>query len=403
MPRTILARPPGGATSRVRKRYAIHQKLQLLEECNRIQRVENLSLRSAAATMGISHTVLVRWYKAHPRLVDSLGKKKAICEGPVGQLDCIREDLLQWIFAQRKQGIAVTITHVMYKASSLLWQQQENAFKDKGFTARLLAVTRFLAKNDFVCRTKMDKATRSPVDVYEEATAFMARSRPSLCGPHRDPRWIWNMDQMPVYFSYHRSKMLAKHRIKTVHVRKSMSDTRQATCVLMCMAADNFLCPMIIYKGKAAGDIAKRELKHHDPTLVYACQGAAWMDEVCMLWWADEILKLYLKYNLPPPGIVPIILLDAYQCHMMASVTNKIAKLGIKIIHIPGGCTGLCQPLDVGINKPFKARVRALWEEWMIKEIDHTGMVYVPTRKDISSWVAQVVWGMDRKNLMRTA
>jgi hypothetical protein len=163
------------------------------------------------------------------------------------------------------------------------------------------------------------------------------------------------MDQTPVYFSYHHSKMLAKHGIKTVHVHKSRSDTRQATCALMCTAAGNFLCPMIIYKGKAAGDIAKRELKHHNPTSVYACQDAAWMDEVCMLWWADEIFKPYLKYNPPPPGIVPIILLGAYQCHMMASITNKIAELGIEIIHIPGGCTGLCQPLDVGINKPFKA------------------------------------------------
>ena len=50
---------------------------------------------------------------------------------------------------------------------------------------------------------------------------------------------------------------------------------------------------------------------------------------------------------------------------MMASVTNAIAELGIEIIHIPGGCTGLTQPLDVGINKPFKSRVRVLWEEWM--------------------------------------
>ena len=62
-----------------------------------------------------------------------------------------------------------------------------------------------------------------------------------------------------------------------------------------------------------------------------------------------------------------------------------------------------CQPLDIGINKPFKARVRALWEEWMINEIDWTGMVYTPTREDISSWVAQVVWGMDGKPLMRNA
>jgi hypothetical protein len=109
-----------------------------------------------------------------------------------------------------------------------------------------------------------------------------------------------------------------------------------------------------------------------------------------------------LKYDLPPPQIVPVILLDVYQCHMMASVTDKIAILGIEIIHIPDGCTGLCQPLDVGIRS-FKSRVRALWEEWMIDEIDHTGMVYAPTCEDISSWVAEVVWGMDGKNLMRNA
>jgi hypothetical protein len=95
MPRTILVRPPGGATGRVRRRYAVRQKLQLLAECNKLRREENLSLRGAAAAMSIPHTVLVRWTKARPRLIASLGgRKKAICEGPVGQLDCIREELL---------------------------------------------------------------------------------------------------------------------------------------------------------------------------------------------------------------------------------------------------------------------------------------------------------------------
>ena len=229
MPRTILVRPPGGATGRVRRRYAIRQKLQLLEECNRLRRVENLSLWGAAATMSIPHTVLVRWTKARPRLIASLGRMKAICEGPVGQLDCIREELLQWIFARREQGIAVTMHHVVYKAFSILRHQQEDAFKDKGFEAHLGAVTHFLAKYNFVYRTKTNEATRSPAEVYEESTAFMARSRPSLRGPHRDKRWIWNMDQTPVYFSCHRNKMLAKRGIKTAHVRKSTLDTRQAT------------------------------------------------------------------------------------------------------------------------------------------------------------------------------
>ncbi len=143
-------------------------------------------------------------------------------------------------------------------------------------------MSRWLLKHNYVNRTKMNEVMRPPAEVYEEATLFMAANCPSLCGPHCDPRWILNMDQTLVYFSYHRSKMLAKHGIKTVHVRKSTSDTRQATCALTCMAAGNFLQPMLIYKGKLTGCIATREFKHHDPSSVYACQDAAWMDEVCM-------------------------------------------------------------------------------------------------------------------------
>ncbi len=184
-------------------------------------------------------------------------------------------------------------------------------------------------------------------------------------------------------------------------MRKSTSDILRATCALTCTAACDFLSPMMIYKGKAKGHIATREFQHHGPSLLYACQDAAWMDEVCMRRWVDEILKPYLQVNPPPPGIVSIILLDAYQCHMMASFTDAIVELGIETIHIPGGCTGLTQPLDVGINKPFKLMVRVLWEEWMIDEMDHTGLVYAPTREDISGWVAEVVWGLNGKNPMR--
>ena len=68
----------------------------------------------------------------------------------------------------------------------------------------------------------------------------------------------------------------------------------------------------------------------------------------------------------------------------MASVTAAITDLGIKIISIPDSCTGLYQLFDVGINKPFKARVRTLWEEWMIRGIDRMGMVYAPLHEDIS-------------------
>ncbi len=80
-----------------------------------------------------------------------------------------------------------------------------------------------------------------------------------------------------------------------------------------------------------------------------------------MLHWVEDIPSLYI--SLTPQGIIPIILLDSYQCHIMASVVNLIQDLGCEVVHIPGGCTGLVQPLDVSYNKPFKTRIRATWEE----------------------------------------
>ena len=217
MPRTIIARPPGVVSGNVRRWYAVRQKLQLLEECNHLQRSWNHSIHSAAVEMGISPCLLVRWYQKRPKFEASLGKNKAICEGPKGQLHRIKEQLLQWIFAWQEQGIAVMMSHVVYKATSILHHQEDDAsFKDNGFTVRLSAVTHFLAKH--VYPTKTNKATKSPAEVYEEAPAFMVRARPCLCVPHRDPHFIWNMDQTPVYFLYHRSRTLTKRGKKTVHV-----------------------------------------------------------------------------------------------------------------------------------------------------------------------------------------
>ncbi len=33
-----------------------------------------------------------------------------------------------------------------------------------------------------------------------------------------------------------------------------------------------------------------------------------------------------------------------------------------------GGCTSLFQPVDIGVNKPFKNQIRQQWEQWMIAE-----------------------------------
>ena len=65
--------------------------------------------------------------------------------------------------------------------------------------------------------------------------------------------------------------------------------------------------------------------------------------------------------------------------------------MGIEVIHIPAGCTYLCQPIDVGINKPIKCGLRVKWEEWMV---DGDGIVNgqakQPSCKMVADWLMQV-------------
>jgi DDE superfamily endonuclease len=68
-----------------------------------------------------------------------------------------------------------------------------------------------------------------------------------------------------------------------------------------------------------------------------------------------------------------------------------IQGLGVQVEHIPGGCTYLCQPVDIGVNKPFKVRIRKLWEQWMVAEGLATNTTSPPTRKHIADWAIQAI------------
>ena len=105
--------------------------------------------------------------------------------------------------------------------------------------------------------------------------------------------------------------------------------------------------------------------------------------------WIDRVLVPWK--NTKAPGVVPILILDAYHVHMMGNIVNRIQSLGIEVIHIPAGCTYLCQPVDMGIKKSIKTTMRGKWEDWML---DGDGLVNgvakEPSRKMVTEWLFDV-------------
>jgi hypothetical protein len=166
MPRTILLRPPGGASGKVRQRYAVVQKLLHLEECHCLRQVHCLSPHGAAVELGVPISLLSKWTKELPRLqAHARSKKRAITPRGIDQLHPIKDELLMWIFSRREQRLSIRNTVVLLKASGML----RDTFGAKSRVAWLKAVTRFMRKHNYVYRQKTNEATRNKQEVYQEA------------------------------------------------------------------------------------------------------------------------------------------------------------------------------------------------------------------------------------------
>ena len=46
----------------------------------------------------------------------------------------------------------------------------------------------------------------------------------------------------------------------------------------------------------------------------------------------------------------------------------------------------MCQPVDVGVNKPLKGKIRAFWEQYMVDKGITDPIAKPPTRQDIANW-----------------
>lgn len=122
--------------------------------------------------------------------------------------------------------------------------------------------------------------------------------------------------------------------------------------------------------------------------LVVGCQEKGWMDE--------EMVKDWLKTVWSKVGGLShkrsMLVQDSFRAHLTNPVQRTLQSLNTECVVIPGGMTGVLQPLDVCVNKPFKDRLRAKWQEWMLLG-DHTFTATGRTRKAkldvICGWIKE--------------
>lgn len=110
---------------------------------------------------------------------------------------------------------------------------------------------------------------------------------------------------------------------------------------------------MMTRGGRIRLDLENPTENGYPTGMEYSIQENRWMDENLMLQWISKIWKP-ISQDHP----ISMIILDSCTYHLTTAVMGEFAACNTEVAIIPAGYTSKLQPMDVGVNKPLKAKIR---------------------------------------------
>ena len=200
-------------------------------------------------------------------------------------------------------------------------------------------------------------AQQLPSDYKEKLAIFRTYCINKITEKKIQPNHITNMDKVPLTFDIPMNHTVEKKGTSMVSIHTTGHVKSAFTIVLGCLGNREKLPPMVIFKRK----MLPKE-KFPARVIVKANQ-KGWMDEEKISEWLREV---YVKrpdvfFHASPS----LLICDSMRAHLTATVKNQVKKTNSELAIIPGGLTKELQPLDIGVNRAFKVKLRAAWERWM--------------------------------------
>ena len=207
---------------------------------------------------------------------------------------------------------------------------------------------------------------------------------------------VVNCDETNVDFSIDSSKTLNWKGHQTVAVTQAKS-SQQATALLAVTLTGQKLKPYVIFKGNPGpkGRVIKEFTSNrfqYPNSNEYTVQKKAWMDENTMLHWIKTVWKPWCEGR----GTTYLIL-DEFTAHMTEDVRRAFDETGTIVDFIISGYTSKLQPLDVGINKPFKYHLRKCFKQFMIRNNGD-----IPHHMEVATWVECAWHAITEQSILNT-
>lgn len=297
--------------------------------------------------------------------------------------------LNDWIDEQRDLKLAVSMNDIILEGKRLMRLMYPN----ERFSGSNGWFWRFTERNNLSRRVpthvmqQITSDSKAKIDEYLKQLKKFQFETLLESNLNSAKKIIWiNTDQIPCFMDLSSGRTYHRKGEKTIEVKATTGTRLRFTIMPTILSEEGAKGPLyLIFKSKQKSDIPNNYKNH----LIIRHNSVGWIKEDLYKDWIDRILlnlKVSEEYTLA-------LVVDQCKVHLKESIKKYLKQNNINYFFIPSGCTGLLQPLDVCINKPFKDAIRNQFSEWFKvygstqENKTNNGYLRPPSFENVSKWV----------------
>lgn len=368
------------STKRLRS-FTASEKLKVVREA------EMIGNRAAGRKYDIDESCIRDWRKKKNVLLTCSGDRRAF-RGLSVQFPEIEKILYKYVTERRELGYGVSTEMCQLKALEIAKE-----LSTEGFKASRGWIRNFYKRNGLSIRRRTSISQRLPSAYDEKLLSFQRH----IIRLRKDNAYllsqIGNADQTPVYLEMPLDRTVSVKGSKSVTIRTGGNEKQRCTVMLCILADGTKLPPYIVLKRKTLP-------KNLPAGVIVRSQDSGWMDSSLVEDWVKCVWQRRPGALL---GRKSLLVLDSYRGHTTDDVKKHIKDGKTDLAIIPGGMTSILQPLDVCVNRPFKAALKQLYTEWMAADnhtLTPTGRIQRPEVQLLCSWIL-TAWNRIPGDLIR--
>jgi DNA-binding transcriptional regulator YiaG len=340
---------------KTRRNYTYKKKQEILKKFD--QSGENIAI--FAKNINIPVRTLRDWNNNRKKIFNVKKSDLNIEKMGSGKKPIMNEDIevkiVEWILDMRSYGIAITDALIIRRAEYLKNKMKlpisckfSNGWLEK-----------FKLRHHIVSRRAGSKIiSKNDCDI-EKINDFVKL----VTGKINSKQYfsIINIDETGLYYDSPINFTLDIKGNKRVEIKATGREKQRVTIILGVDLLNNIkMKPFVIFKGTT-----KKCVEDIPLSVSYniSYQGNSWCTD-------DQFIK-FLS-SLPKDKRI-LLLYDNFKGHRTDKVNNFLKEKFpmIKVLLLPSKTTPILQPLDVGINKPFKSYIKNKYLDWLIESVDN--------------------------------